>query len=304
MSLLVIGSVALDTIETPFGRADEAFGGSATFLSTCASYFYDDIHLVGVVGDDLPQGNIDFLKSRKINLDGLQIIKGGKTFRWTGRYHFDLNNRDTLDTQLNVFEHFKPTIPDHSVNAQYVALGNIHPSLQLDVLNQVKNPKLIIADTMNLWINHTYDELVKTLARIDLLIINDSEARELSKDFNLIRAAHKIMEMGPHTLIIKKGEHGALLFTQQAVFSAPAYPLETIFDPTGAGDSFMGGFCGYIAKHDKFDIETLKRAVIYGSTVASFCVERFSLERFKTLTIHEIEKRYHEFRQLTQFEEL
>lgn len=304
MSLLVIGSVALDTIETPFGKADDAFGGSAPFLATCASYFYNDIHLVGIVGEDFPQGNIDFLKSRKINLDGLQVVRGGKTFRWSGRYHFDLNTRDTLDTQLNVFEHFKPTIPEKAVNADYVALGNIHPSLQLEVLGQVKNPKLVIADTMNLWINNTYNDLIKTLAKIDLLIINDSEARELSKDFNLVRAARKIMDMGPHTLIIKKGEHGALLFTQDSIFSAPAYPLESIFDPTGAGDSFMGGFCGYIAKHDKFDLDTLKRAVIYGSTVASYCVEQFSLERFKSLTMKEIEDRYKEFKRLSHFESL
>lgn len=303
MSLLVVGSVALDTIETPFGKADDAFGGSASFLATCASYFYRNIHLVGVVGEDFPTANIDFLKSKEINLDGLQIIKGGKTFRWSGRYHFDLNTRDTLDTQLNVFEHFNPIIPDAAKNSEYVALGNIHPSLQLQVLGQVTKPKLVIADTMNLWINNTYDDLVKTLAKVDLLIINDSEAREISKDFNLIRSAKKIMEMGPHTLIIKKGEHGALLFTQDSIFSAPAYPLESIFDPTGAGDSFMGGFAGYIAKHDKFDMETLKRAVIYGSTVASYCVEQFSLERFSTLTYPEIESRYKQFRKLSQFEE-
>jgi len=303
MSLLVVGSVALDTIETPFGKADDAFGGSASFLATCASYFYSNIHLVGVVGEDFPTANIEFLKSKQINLDGLQIIKGGKTFRWSGRYHFDLNTRDTLDTQLNVFEHFNPIIPDAAKNSEYVALGNIHPSLQLQVLGQVTKPKLVIADTMNLWINNTYDDLVKTLAKVDLLIINDSEAREISKDFNLIRSAKKIMEMGPHTLIIKKGEHGALLFTQDSIFSAPAYPLESIFDPTGAGDSFMGGFAGYIAKHDKFDMETLKRAVIYGSTVASYCVEQFSLERFATLTYPEIESRYKQFRKLSQFEE-
>lgn len=304
MSLLVVGSVALDTIETPFGKADDAFGGSASFLATCASYFFNDIHLVGVVGEDFPAANIDFLKSKNINLDGLQIIKGGKTFRWSGRYHFDLNTRDTLDTQLNVFEHFKPIIPEAAKNSNYVALGNIHPSLQLEVLSQVKKPKLIIADTMNLWINNTLNDLIKTLEKVDLLIINDSEARELSQDFNLIRAAKKIMEMGPHTLIIKKGEHGALLFTQDSIFSAPAYPLESIFDPTGAGDSFMGGFAGYIAKHDKFDMETLKRAVIYGSTVASFCVEQFSLERFTTLQLMEIEERYKQFRKLSQFEEV
>lgn len=303
MSLLVVGSVALDTIETPFGKADDALGGSATFISAAASFFKKDISLVGVVGSDFPKEHIQFLAGKGINLDGLQIIEGGKTFRWSGRYHFDLNTRDTLDTQLNVFENFNPIIPEAAKNADYVVLGNIHPTLQLQVLDQVKNPKLVIADTMNFWISGAYEQLVKTLARVDLLSINDSEARELAKEHNLVRAARKIMEMGPHTLIIKKGEHGALLFTSDSIFSAPAYPLEDIFDPTGAGDTFMGGFIGYLAKHDKLDLEHLKRAVIYGSTLASYSVEKFSLERLQNLTGKEIESRYRQFKNLSQFEE-
>ncbi|MBN8704746.1 MAG: sugar kinase [Bacteroidetes bacterium] len=303
MSLLVVGSVALDTIETPFGKADDALGGSATFISAAASFFMKDISLVGVVGSDFPKEHIAFLAGKGINLDGLQIIEGGKTFRWSGRYHFDLNTRDTLDTQLNVFENFNPIIPEAAKNAEYVVLGNIHPALQLQVLDQVKNPKLVIADTMNFWISGAYDQLVKTLARVDLLSINDSEARELAKEHNLVKAARKIMEMGPHTLIIKKGEHGALLFTSDSIFSAPAYPLEDIFDPTGAGDTFMGGFIGYLAKHDKLDLDHLKRAVIYGSTLASYSVEKFSLERLQNLTSKEIESRYRQFKNLSQFEE-
>lgn len=303
MSLLVVGSVALDTIETPFGKADDALGGSATFISAAASFFMKEISLVGVVGSDFPKEHIAFLAGKGINLDGLQIIEGGKTFRWSGRYHFDLNTRDTLDTQLNVFENFNPIIPEAAKNAEYVVLGNIHPALQLQVLDQVKNPKLVIADTMNFWISGAYDQLVKTLARVDLLSINDSEARELAKEHNLVKAARKIMEMGPHTLIIKKGEHGALLFTSDSIFSAPAYPLEDIFDPTGAGDTFMGGFIGYLAKHDKLDLDHLKRAVIYGSTLASYSVEKFSLERLQNLTSKEIESRYRQFKNLSQFEE-
>ncbi|NUQ81949.1 MAG: sugar kinase [Bacteroidetes bacterium] len=302
MSLLVVGSVALDTIETPFGKADDALGGSATFITAAASFFYQDIHLVGVVGGDFPKVHIDFLKDRGINLNGLQIIEEGKTFRWHGRYHFDLNTRDTLDTQLNVFESFNPIIPEAARQADIVCLGNIHPILQRQVLDQVINPKLVIADTMNFWITGAYDELVKTLARVDLLSINDSEARELAGEYNLIRAARKIMAMGPHTLIIKKGEHGALLFTQDEVFSAPAFPLEDIFDPTGAGDTFMGGFAGYIAKQGKLDNANLRRAVVYGSTLASFSVEKFSLERLQDLTMQDINHRYRQFNNLCRFD--
>lgn len=302
MSMLVVGSVALDTIETPFGTAEDALGGSATFISACASFFKSDIHLVGVVGDDFPTEAIDYLRSRNINLDGLQIIPNGKTFRWHGKYHFDLNSRDTLATHLNVFEHFNPIIPQAATEVDYVCLGNIHPILQRQVLDQVKKPKLVIADTMNFWIDGALDELITTLARVDLLIINDAEARQLTKEPNLMRAAKKIFEMGPHTLIIKKGEHGALLFTGNEIFSAPAFPIENIYDPTGAGDSFMGGFAGYIAQVDKLDVENLKRAVVYGSTIASFCVEQFSLERIQHLTKKEIEERYRQFRQLSSFE--
>ena len=250
MSLLVIGSLALDTIETPFGKAERTLGGSATFISTSASYFTDQVRLVGIVGYDFPQEEIEFLKSKKIDISGLEISKTDKTFHWHGKYDFDLNTRESLVTELNVFEKFDPVISDKFKDSKYVCLGNLHPSLQQKVVRQITKPKLIMCDTMNFWIDGAYDELLETLKLVNLLVINDSEARELSGEYNLVSAARRIMKMGPEIVIIKKGEHGALLFTPEFIFSAPAYPLEKVFDPTGAGDTFAGGMMGWLAKTD------------------------------------------------------
>ncbi len=303
MSLLVVGSLALDTIETPFGKVDDALGGSATYISTASSYFASPVNLVGVVGGDFPKSGIDFLQSRNIGTDGIETVADGKTFRWGGRYHYDLNVRDTLFTDLNVFKEFDPKIPAAYTTSKYVCLGNIDPVLQRRVLEQIERPKLVVGDTMNFWIEGKRDELLKTIALLDVLIINDSEARLLAGEANLFRAAKKILALGVNILIIKKGEHGALLITGSTVFSAPAYPLENIFDPTGAGDTFAGGFIGYLAKTDDISVENLKKAVIYGSTMASFCVEQFSLDALRDLTYLRIQDRYREFRALSNFEE-
>ncbi|HEV8538895.1 MAG TPA: PfkB family carbohydrate kinase [Bacteroidota bacterium] len=303
MSILVVGSLGIDTIETPFGRVENVLGGSATYISTAASYFVTPIRLVGVVGGDFTQEYMDFLESREVDLEGLQIIKNGKTFRWGGRYHYDLNKRDTLFTDLNVFEHFDPIIPAAYRKTSYVCLGNIDPVLQRRVLEQIEKPKLVIGDTMDFWITGKNAELKATLKLMDVLVINETEARQLTQEPNLVRAAKGVMKMGPRIVIIKKGEHGALMVTENTIFSAPAYPLENIYDPTGAGDSFAGGFIGYIAKMDDFSDEMLKRAVIYGSTMASFCVERFSIERLKDLSYLEIQDRFREFKELSKFEE-
>lgn len=302
MSLLVVGSLALDTIETPFGKVEDALGGSATYISTAASYFASPVNLVGIVGGDFPQTGIDFLQSRNIDTEGIETVKEGKTFRWSGRYHYDLNMRDTLFTHLNVFEQFDPKIPAAYKKSKYVCLGNIDPVLQRRVLEQIERPKLVVGDTMNFWIDGKRDELVKTIALLDVLIINDSEARLLADEANLFRAAKKILTLGVKVLIIKKGEHGALLITATTVFSAPAYPLENIFDPTGAGDTFAGGFIGYLAKTDDISDENLKKAVIYGSAMASFCVEEFSLDALRDLTYLKIQDRYWEFRTLSKFD--
>jgi sugar/nucleoside kinase (ribokinase family) len=302
MSLLVVGSLAFDTIETPFGVAKDALGGSATFISVAASYFTAPVKLVGVVGGDFPKEAIEFLESRMVDLEGLQIVKSGKTFRWSGKYHYDLNNRDTIYTHLNVFEHFDPIIPESYRKAQIVCLGNIDPVLQRKVLTQMQKPKLVVGDTMNFWIQGKKKELIETLKLIDVLIINDSEARELAEQPNLIRASKTIMKMGPKTIIIKKGEHGALLVTKDTYFSAPAYPLENINDPTGAGDTFAGGFVGWIARTGDISEENFKRAVVYGSTMDSFCVEKFGLERLKDLSYLEIQDRFREFKELSKFD--
>ncbi|MGE5315468.1 MAG: PfkB family carbohydrate kinase [Acidobacteriota bacterium] len=303
MSLLVVGSLAFDTIETPFGKVEEALGGSATYISTASSYFASPVRVVGVVGGDFPKDAIDFLNSRNIDTEGIEVEESGKTFRWSGRYHYDLNMRDTLYTHLNVFEHFDPKIPASYRTSKYVCLGNIDPVLQRRVLEQIERPKLVVGDTMNFWIERKKEELAKTIEQLDVLIINDSEARLLADDPNLFKAAKKILAMGVKSLIIKKGEHGALLITNGTIFSAPAYPLESIFDPTGAGDTFAGGFIGYLAKMDDTSDEALKKAVIYGSTMASFCVEQFSLEALKDLTYLKIQDRYREFRMLSRFED-
>ncbi len=302
MSLLVVGSLALDTIETPFGKAERTLGGSATFVSVAASYFIQPVRLVGVVGGDFPKDDIEFLKDRGVDLEGLQIIEDGKTFHWHGKYHYDLNSRDTITTELNVFADFDPIIPEAFQRSTYLCLGNINPELQKKVLLQMAGPKLIVADTMNFWIEGKHDALLDVIKHINVLIINDSEARELSGEANLIKAARRIEEMGPKTLIIKKGEHGALLFHENEMFSAPAYPLESIFDPTGAGDSFAGGFIGYLAKTDDISYENMKRAVVYGSTIASFAVEKFSLEGIKDLSYFEIKDRFNEFKRFSSFD--
>ncbi len=303
MSLLVVGSLGIDTIETPFGRVENVLGGSATYISTAASYFAPPVRLVGVVGDDFPGEYLQFLENREIDLEGLQIDQGGKTFRWGGKYHYDLNSRDTLFTELNVFEKFTPIIPESYRKTTYVCLGNIDPDLQRKVLEQISRPRLVVGDTMNFWISGKMDSLKKTLKLLDVLILNDAEAREMTREANLVKAAKSIIRMGPKTVVIKKGEHGAMLVTEQTIFSAPAYPLETINDPTGAGDAFAGGFVGWIARTDDLSESNMKRAVIYGSTLASFCVERFSLDRFKDLTYLEIQDRFREFRELSRFDE-
>ncbi|MDZ4710748.1 MAG: PfkB family carbohydrate kinase [bacterium] len=304
MSLLVIGSLALDTIETPFGKAERTLGGSATFISTSASYFTSPVRLVGIVGYDFPEEEIEFLKSKKIDISGLEISETKKTFHWHGKYDFDLNSRETLVTELNAFETFDPVISDKFKDSEYVCLGNLHPKLQKKVIEQMTKPKLVMCDTMNFWIEGALDDLLEILKLVNLLVINDSEARELSKEFNLVSAAKKIMSMGPETVIIKKGEHGALLFTKDMIFSAPAYPLEMVFDPTGAGDTFAGGMMGWLAKTDDLSEKNLKLAVIYGSAMASLAVEKFSLDGIRDLTQEEIKNRFNEFKKLTHFEEI
>jgi sugar/nucleoside kinase (ribokinase family) len=303
LSLLVVGSVGLDTVYTPFDKIENALGGSATYISLAASYFSGPIHFVGVVGEDFPQNYIKLLESHNIDLEGLQIVKGGKTFRWAGKYHYDLNVRDTLLTELNVFEKFNPVIPKNFQKSQFVCLGNIDPTLQLRVLEQLDNPKFIVCDTMNYWIEGKKKELLEILKKVNVLIINDSEARLLAHEPNLIKSAKMIRELGPEILIIKKGEHGALLFTDDQIFSAPAYPMEMIYDPTGAGDTFAGGFIGYLHKTQDLSFDNMKCAVVYGSAMASFCVEKFStkgLEELDTLRIHD---RVREFRNLSRFDE-
>jgi len=303
LGLLVVGSLGLDTVEPPFDKVTDALGGSATFISLAASYFSGPIQLVGVVGSDYPQDYIDLLGKHNVDLEGLQIIEGGKTFRWGGKYHYDLNVRDTLFTDLNVFEKFDPVIPDNYKKSKYLCLGNIVPTLQLRVLDQMDNTQFVVCDTMNYWIEGMKDELVKLLKRVNVLIINDSEARLLSNEPNLIKAAKLIREMGPEFLIIKKGEHGAMLFADDTIFSAPAYPMEIIYDPTGAGDSFAGGFIGYLYKTRDLSPENMKRAVIYGSAMASFCVEKFSTKALEDLSYLQIQDRFREFRNLSRFDQ-
>jgi sugar/nucleoside kinase (ribokinase family) len=304
VSVLVVGSLALDTIETPFGSVKESVGGSAVFIAAAASYFFSPVRVVGVVGGDFPKQALAFLEERNVDLEGLETIESGKTFRWSGRYRYDLNERDTLSTDLNVFEKFDPKIPPRYCRSHWVCLGNIDPVLQRRVLDQIEKPRAVICDTMNYWIERKNEELKGTLKQINILILNDSEARLLSREPNLIKAGRVIRGMGPAVVIIKKGEHGALLLTENTVFSAPAYPMENIFDPTGAGDSFAGGFVGWLARSDDLSEENLKRAVVYGSTLASFCVEKFGVEGLKDLTYLQIQDRVRQFRELTRFDEL
>jgi sugar/nucleoside kinase (ribokinase family) len=300
MDILVVGSVALDTVETPFGKIEEGLGGSATHFSASASFFVP-LHLVAVVGEDFPQEHLDFLKSRNVGLEGLQK-KSGKTFRWKGRYSYDLNSAETLETQLNVFQHFLPELPNEYRQKELVFLANIDPDLQSRVIDQCRSPRLIAMDTMNFWIQGKREALLKTLKRVHMLLINEGEARQLAEEANLVKAARKIRSWGPKTVVIKRGEYGALLFNEHQIFAAPALPLEDVKDPTGAGDSFAGGFMGFLAKTGKFDFEHLKKACIHGSVMASFNVEEFSLDRLRRLTPGEIEKRYRQFCELTHFE--
>jgi len=303
LSLLVVGSLGLDDIETPFAKVENAVGGSAVYISLAASYFSPITNLVGVVGEDFPQDYLQMMRERNIDLDGLQIIENGKTFRYGCKYSYDMNHRDSLFTDLNVFKDFNPIIPQNYLSTRYVMLGNIDPVLQLGVLNQLDGEKLVVCDTMNYWIERMNKELKETLKHVDILIINDSEARMLAGEPNLIHAGRKILEMGPSKLVIKKGEHGCLLITDEIIFAAPAYPLENIFDPTGAGDCFAGGFIGYLLKNDLIDNNALRRAVIYGSVMASFCVEKFSVEGLLDLNYLKIHDRFLQFFTLTHFEE-
>jgi sugar/nucleoside kinase (ribokinase family) len=302
MSLLVVGSVAFDSVKTPFGEVDEVLGGSATYFSTSASYF-TSVLLVAVVGTDFPDKHLKFLKSRKIDIDGIEKTEG-KTFRWKGEYGYELNEARTLDTQLNVFQSFKPNLPEKYKNAKVVFLANIDPELQMDVLRQVDKPEIVACDTMNFWIEGKNEALMDTLKLVDILLINDGEARELSGEPNLVKAANVILSMGPKTLIIKRGEYGALMFKDRRIFAAPAYPLESVFDPTGAGDCFAGGFMGYLSNTMNFDETNIRKAIIFGSVMASYNVEAFSLDKIKSLDYLEIENRYQEFKRLTHFEDL
>ncbi len=302
MSILVVGSVAYDTVETPFGRAERVLGGAASYFSVAASFFCP-VNLVAVVGRDFGEEQLRAFRGRSIDLAGLERADG-LTFHWQGKYSYDLNSRDTLRTDLNVFEGFQPKIPAAYGRSEYVFLGNIHPKLQLDVLDQVKGPRLVALDTMNFWISGTPDELRRTLARVDVLLINDSEARQLSGEWNLVKAARAIRALGPRTLVVKKGEHGVVMFGEAGSFAAPAFLLEEVFDPTGAGDTFAGGFMGYLASCGVTDDATLRQAVIMGSTLASFAVEAFSLDRLLKLTRPEIDERFGLFKRLTHFESL
>ncbi|HET9552747.1 MAG TPA: PfkB family carbohydrate kinase [Anaeromyxobacteraceae bacterium] len=302
MSLLVVGSVALDSLETPFGRREEILGGSASYFSTCASFF-GPTRVVAVVGEDFPEEHVAFLASRGVDLGGL-VRKPGRTFRWKGRYEFDLNTAHTLDTQLNVFADFQPDLPDAWRDSEYVFLGNIDPDLQRAVLDQVRAPRFVAADTMNFWISSKRESLLKTLKRVDLLFVNDAEARQLAGEHNVVKAARAILGFGPRAVVVKRGEYGALYFSGAEVFSASAYPVPDVFDPTGAGDSFAGGFMGYLARCGREEPSVMRRAIVVGSVLASFTVEQFSLDRLRTLTAAEIRGRYAEARQLAHFDDL
>ena len=302
MSLLVVGTVAFDAIETPFGKRDKIIGGSATYIGLSASYFYKKIKLVSVVGSDFPKTTIAQFNKKGINTDGIEVIKGKKSFFWSGRYHMDMNTRDTLVTDLNVLADFNPVLPTASRKPDFLMLGNIEPSLQIKVIEQLKTrPQLIAMDTMNFWMDIARPNLDKVLTMVDLLIINDEEARQLTGEYSLVKAAKKIMKTGPKTLVVKKGEHGALLFQGDQVFFAPALPLEEVFDPTGAGDTFAGGFMGYLAKTKNISFTNMKRAIIYGSAMASFCVEKFGPERLLDLKPSQVAERVKTFVQLTKF---
>ena len=301
--LLIVGTVAFDAIETPFGKTDKILGGAATYIGLSASHFNVKSAIVSVVGDDFPQKYLDLLTSRNIDISGLEIVQGAKTFFWSGLYHNDLNSRDTLDTQLNVLADFQPKVPQDFKDADVVMLGNLHPLVQSSVLDQMeKQPKLIVLDTMNFWMDCALPELLDVIKRVDVITINDEEARQLSGEYSLVKAAAKIHTMGPKYVVIKKGEHGALLFHNKEIFFAPALPLEEVFDPTGAGDTFAGGFSGFIAQSENVSFGNMKNAIIYGSNLASFCVEKFGTERMVKLEKAEVQERLQQFKALTQFD--
>jgi len=303
MSLLVVGTVAFDDIETPFGKSGKIVGGAANYISLAAAHFVNRINLVSIIGDDFPKAHLDLLKSKGVSTDGLKIVKGEKSFYWAGRYHLDMNMRDTLATDLNVLAQFNPVIPDSYQDSEFVMLGNLQPQVQSKVLDGLKKrPQLVVMDTMNFWMDTEWDTLIEVLKRVDVLTINDEEARQLSGEYSLMKAARKILkEMGPKFLVVKKGEHGALLFDQQHVFFAPALPLEEVFDPTGAGDTFAGGFIGHLAKTRDISFENMKRALIYGSALASFCVEQFGTKRMEKLSEADLHDRLERFIDLTRF---
>ncbi|MNQ37787.1 putative sugar kinase YdjH [compost metagenome] len=301
--LLIVGTVAFDAIETPFGKTDKILGGAATYIGLSASFFNLQSAIVSVVGDDFPQEHLDLLTSKNIDISGIEIVKGGKTFFWSGLYHNDLNSRDTLVTELNVLADFQPKVPQNYKDADVVMLGNLHPLVQSSVLDQMeKKPKLVVLDTMNFWMDCALPELLDVIKRVDVITINDEEARQLSGEYSLVKAANKIQELGPKYVVIKKGEHGALLFHNREVFFAPALPLEDVFDPTGAGDTFAGGFSGFIAQSENISFNNMKNAIIYGSNLASFCVEKFGTERMESLSKAEVAIRLQQFKSLTQFD--
>jgi len=301
--LLIVGTVAFDAIETPFGKTDKILGGAATYIGLAASQFDVDSAIISIVGDDLPQEYLSLLIDRDIDISALEIVKGGKTFFWKGKYHNDLNSRDTLATELNTLEDFNPVVPENYNDADVVMLGNLHPIVQMSVINQMKQrPKLIVLDTMNFWMDNALEDLMDVIKNIDVLTINDEEARQLSSEYSLVKAAQKIFTMGPKFVVIKKGEHGALLFNKDQIFFAPALPLEEVFDPTGAGDTFAGGFSGYLAASGDCSFENMKKAIIHGSNLASFSVEKFGAERMLQLDRREIRERLQQFKKLTQFD--
>ena len=303
MKLLVVGSVAFDAIETPFGKTDKILGGAATYIGIASSILNVKSGIVSVIGGDFPQADLDMLTARGVNIEGIEMVKEGKTFFWSGKYHNDLNSRDTLVTEVNVLENFDPKIPESMQDAEILMLGNLHPGVQLSVLERMKNrPKLVILDTMNFWMDSAWDTLMLMIAKTDVITINDEEARQLSGEYSLVKAAKKIHEMGPEFVIIKKGEHGALLFHNGKIFAIPALPLEEVFDPTGAGDTFAGGFAAYLAKKEDFSFETMKSALIVGSAMASFTVEKFGTEKLQEVTEVEMMNRIQEFKELTTFE--
>ncbi|TWF44909.1 sugar/nucleoside kinase (ribokinase family) [Chitinophaga polysaccharea] len=303
MSLTVVGTMAFDEIETPFGKSGKIIGGSATYIAWAASNFVKPINQVSVVGEDFPQSELDALKNKGVALDGVQIKQGEKSFYWSGKYHMDMNTRDSLATELNVLADFKPVIPESYQGSEFLILGNLTPQVQMSVLDQLKvRPKLIVMDTMNFWMEVALDDLLKVLKKVDVLMVNDGEARQLSGEYSLVKAARKIMAMGPRYLIIKKGEHGALLFYENHVFFAPAMPLDDVYDPTGAGDTFAGGFIGHLAKTKDISFENMKTAIIVGSAMASFCVEKFGTERLREITQEDISARLEQFVQLVNFD--